>query len=302
MNPLVVLIAVLQVITGCYHIEKNHNTHPISLQKRKEIYEARAEIRFGSKKDTIITKNYHGLQVPVTIKYADSTKGQILVLPGWNYPDTQWCEKTSLCKLAKDKKYDLVFVEMQRSVYLANYYPETKDDFKKYPTRTWLMDSVIQLLFQSGILDSIKPLFVMGISTGGRGAAILGLEFSEIFSAAATFSGDFDPEYEKNDLLMNYSLGAYHKFPDRWKGDNNLLRRAHEYKIPIYIGHGRMDKVSPINQSIRFADALRKQAPRVNVKTNFPHNQGHDYTYWNSEIPAVLNFFDEYFIEKRNRY
>lgn len=279
------VVSFLQILTGCAQINSKSET-------KEKTVSAITITKTVSKKDTVINKSYEGLRVPVTLKYSKLSKAQILVLPGWNYPDTQWCSKTNLCKISNEKGYDLLFVEMQRSVYLDTYFKETRNDYRKFPTRKWLMDSVVKLLIHQSLLDSSKPIFVMGLSTGGRGAAILGLENPGIFAALATLSGDFDPEYQKDDPLMINSLGAFTKFPERWKGNNNLMKRIKEFKIPIYIGHGMSDKVCPVKQSTRFADSLIKHVPGLQVKTHFPQKMGHDYVYWNSEVPAVIAFFD----------
>ena len=131
----------------------------------------------------------------------------------------------------------------------------------------------------------------MGLSTGGRGAAILALDYPTLFKGAASLSGDFDPELQKNDLLMVYSLGPYHQFATRWKGDNNITRRAKEFTVPLYIGHGLSDKVSPPAQSIKFAETLKRVSPSLPIKTNFPQGMEHNYIYWGSEVSNVLNFF-----------
>lgn len=243
------------------------------------------------KKDTLIKKYYNQLYAPITIKYADTGKATLLVLPGWNYPDTQWCDKTNLCLKAQKQGFDLVFIEMQRSVYLKSYYKQTRKDYTKYPTRVWLIDSAFKPLFGQLLLDSTKPVFVMGLSTGGRGAAILALDYPELFSGAASLSGDFDPLLQKDDQLMINSIGSFAQYPKLWSGDNNITSRAAEIKVPLYIGHGIADKVSPVKQSIQFVDVLKKKNPSLTVKTNFPKTAGHNYIYWNSEVDAVLAFF-----------
>ncbi len=65
----------------------------------------------STKQYTLLTYYYFKRPVPVKIQYADSSKASILVLPGWNLKATEWCEKTTLCKKAKEQGFDLVFVE-----------------------------------------------------------------------------------------------------------------------------------------------------------------------------------------------
>lgn len=250
------------------------------------------ETKAESKKDTLIAYQYAKKSVPVRINYADSSKASILVLPGWNLKATEWCEKTTLCKKAKEQGFDLLFVEMQRSVYLKEYYPQTRADYKDYPTRTWLMGTVIFPLIKAGLIDNTNPVFVLGLSTGGRGAAILALENPEIFSGAATLSGDFNPLLQKNDALMINSLGPYSNYPELWNGDNNISKRAQEFKVPLYVGHGKLDAICPLIQSTDFVTILQTVNPTLRVVTNFPEKHGHTYSYWDSEVDAVLHFFE----------
>ena len=245
----------------------------------------------SNKTDTLLTFYYSKRPVPVKINYADSAKASILVLPGWNLKATEWCEKTKLCDKAKKQGFDLIFVEMQRSVYLKEYYPQTKQDYKSYPTRTWLMDSVVIPLVEVNEINNSNPIFVMGLSTGGRGAAILALEYPAIFSGAASLSGDFNPILQKDDALMINSLGPYSKFQELWNGDNNISKRAKEFIVPLYIGHGQQDKVCPLIQSTDFVKVLKTTNPGLKVVSNFPANYGHTYAYWDSEVDSILSFF-----------
>ena len=95
--------------------------------------------------------------------------------------------------------------------------------------------SVIKPIFNQGVLDKNKKCFVLGLSTGARGAAILMLENPDIFSGAACLSGDYDPTLQKNDNLMINALGTYEKNKKAWNGDNNIINRVKEFKNPIFI-------------------------------------------------------------------
>lgn len=272
-------------LTCFYNVEK-------PIQAVKPIIPPLAIAKLKSN-DTLIIKYYKKLRIPINIKYARDAVGTILVLPGWNLPDTQWCTATLLCEKAILMHYNLLFVEMQRSVYLENYYPQTRLDYKQYPTRTWLMDSVVNVLQNTEIIYPKNFNYVIGLSTGGRGAAILALEYPNIFKGAACLSGDFDPTLQKDDKLMIYSIGPYDKYKSLWEGSNNIAKRASEMKTPIYIGHGKKDKTSPIIQSTHFAEELKKQNPKLLVKTNFPDSMGHNYKYWDSEVDSVISFFNK---------
>jgi S-formylglutathione hydrolase FrmB len=241
--------------------------------------------------DTTINKYYNKLLVPVTIKYAEKPVYNLLVLPGYNFSDLEWCTKTTLCQKAAKLGFNLIFVEVKKSVYLKEHLPQTSALLRKYPTRTWIIDSVYKPLLKSGILSSKNRNYVLGLSTGGRGAAILLLENPLLFAGAACLSGDFDPTLQKNDNLMINALGAYEKYSLFWKGDNNIVNRAKEFQRPLYIAHGKKDPIVPIKHSMALVESLRKENPNLHVKYNFSENAKHDYHFWNSEVDHVLAFF-----------
>ena len=214
-----------------------------------------------------------------------------MVLPGYGYSDIEWCTKTSLCDKAKKLGFNLIFIEVQKSLYLKQYYPQTTASAKKYPTRTWLVDTVFKDLFAQKLLNNKIKTFVLGLSTGARGAAILMLENPNIFAAAACLSGDYDPSLQKNDPLMINALGPYTQNTQYWMGDNNITQRAKEFKNPLFIAHGMQDKIVPVQQSIVLKDRLLKENPTLQLKYDFPSKGQHDYAFWNGEIDKLLAFF-----------
>ena len=245
----------------------------------------------ASVKDTTINKYYNKLPIPVTIKYAQKPIFNLLVLPGYGFSDMEWCTKTSLCEKAYKLGFNLIFIEVKKSVYLKENFPQTSELLKKYPTRTWIIDSVYRPLLKSGVIFSKYKNYVLGLSTGARGAAILLLENPLIFSAAACLSGDFDPTIQKNDNLMINALGPYDKYPLLWKGDNNIVNRVKEFQRPLFIAHGKKDPIVPVKHSLLLVERISKENPNINVKYDFPNNAKHDYNFWNSEVDNVLSFF-----------
>jgi hypothetical protein len=180
---------------------------------------------FSNNHDTVMKKSFNGISIPITIQYSSSSKYNLLVLPGYGFKDLDWCTKTSLCTKAKQLGFNLIFIDVQKSLYLKKYSPNTTLSVKKFPTRNWIIDSTIKPLFDQHILNKHNKTFVLGLSTGARGAAILMLENPEIFGAAACLSGDYDPTLQKNDPLMINALGDYTKNVSAWLGDNNITNR-----------------------------------------------------------------------------
>ena len=224
--------------------------------------------------------------------------GNIVVLPGYNYPRSHWCEQThapQLCSLAKAKGYVLIMPEMGRSVYSSEFFPETRADLQQYPKRQWLSDSVFSYLQNSyNLLLPEQNNYLLGLSTGGRGVALVALDKPLFFSAVAALSGDFDQSKMPTDKLMSNYYGAYSKFKARWETVDNVLHRVAEWQTPIYSGHGQMDKIVPPEQSKLFYDSLCLHFDTTKIELHEPKEHAHDYTYWGAETEAVLNFFGRF--------
>ena len=96
-----------------------------------------------SKRDTtIIISN-----IKVDIKYPkDSIKGSILVLPGWNFNQDDICLKSNFCNKFIANGFILIMPNMQKSIYSAKIFKETRSDWYVYPTLTWITDSLLKHL------------------------------------------------------------------------------------------------------------------------------------------------------------
>jgi pimeloyl-ACP methyl ester carboxylesterase len=219
-------------------------------------------------------------------------KGCILLLPGWNFSRTDWCERSSMCTQALQRGFALVMPEMGKSVYAEQLFPETRPDWRQYPTRPWLREQVIEeVRARFGLLKPGQNNFVVGLSTGARGAALLCLDMPGFWKGAALLSGDYDQTKMPSDNLMRGYYGSYQQFAERWKTVDNVIHRILEWRTPVYIGHGRKDKVVPPAQSQHLCEVLRKVYPQLTVECHFPL-AGHDYTYWDSEVKPVLDFLE----------
>lgn len=285
-------------------------------------------------RDTVYFVPCNGKSIRVEIKVArfanaSTRRKMLLLLPGWNFADTQWCTRTRVCDEATRRGYDVMLVEMGKSVYMDSLYPQMRADYRLHPTRTWLWDSVLKPLQKRTYFtdrgipsDPIKtvdgdvyfkslrlpiPSFVMGLSTGARGALLLALEHPEAFVGCAGLSGDYNPLLMKNDNLMINCLGKYDDVPWRWRGTNNIEMRVDALRIPVYLAHGTDDKVVPWQQteslfkamesSVNFqqrASTFQKTYDDVGfVRTLFVKGAGHNYSFWNEAGLKVLDYFDE---------
>lgn len=262
-----------------------------------------------------------GVQVKIILPEKE-LKGMILLLPGWNLPDVDWSAKTSVCSKALSKNFGLVFVEMGKSVYMDSLYPSMRKDYLFYPTRTWLWDTVIKPLQQYGWFTPGSASFVLGLSTGARGALILGIENSCCIRAVAGLSGDYNPLLDTKDGLMVNTLGEYDKNAFRWRGTNNISLRSEELRCHVFLAHGENDQIVPIAQTLDLWNRLDKlkvekstmpykklsQAATVQkgfLKKSVLHKDpkkvclltvkdaNHDYFFWEYAGLKALDFFAE---------
>ncbi len=237
------------------------------------------------------------IKVPTHIP-ANEIKGSILILQGWAFPKDDWCKKSKLCEKALAAGYRLIMPEMGKSVYSSKYYKETLKEWRVFPKRGWLTDTVFKELQEKyGIMlakdISKEKNYIIGLSTGGRGVALITLDKPEIFTACAALSGDYDQALMPTDRVMAGFYGSFVTQTKRWQNEDNVLARITEWKTPIYIGHGKKDVIVPPAQSKLLYDAIKKNHPNLNIKLNMPTNNAHDYKYWDSEVDNMLAFFEK---------
>lgn len=242
------------------------------------------------KHDTLIFVN--GRKIIIKVALGEDNKGTILVLHGWNLSPEEWCTKTSLCEKAAKQGYFLVLPDMGKSNYQLCSYEETRPDWRKEPGRTFLNDTVIPYLQKNfSLLLPGERNFIMGLSTGGRGVALVALDMPKLFTAAAALSGDYDQSKLTTDKIYNAFYGPYNKYKKRWDTADNAIYRIKKFCTPIYLGHGTLDKTCPPEQTKLFYDSLKKYHPQLRVGLHMPE-AGHDYQYWDSEVDNILEFFE----------
>jgi S-formylglutathione hydrolase FrmB len=217
-------------------------------------------------------------------------KGTILLLQGWNFPPNDWCQHSDICTQALERGYNLVMPDMGKSIYHSQTFKETRVDWLKYPTRKWLVDSLIpQLQIKAGLFVG-KENFVIGLSTGARGAVLVAMDRPDLFKGVAALSGDYDQTTMPNDNLCKGYYGNYKRFKKRWKTIDNPYSRIIDLKTPIYLGHGLKDKVVPYAQTILFYKELKKRKPTLKTMLSTPENE-HNYQFWANEVDSIFTFF-----------
>ncbi len=225
--------------------------------------------------------------MPVSGRHA----GDILVLPGWKFPRREWQSKSPIISEAERLGFRCVFPEMNTTLYESSYYPETAMKWSAMPGGRWIRERLLPALREIGLFRNSGKNFIMGLSTGGRGAVLVTLQNPGVFRAAAALSGDFDQSAMPRDRLMTSVYGPFRKFRERWEGADNPQKNIGRWNIPLYLGHGKKDEVVPFSQSESFYSALKKMYPALDMVFNAPEKAGHDFNYWSSEVKPVMDFF-----------
>ncbi len=220
-----------------------------------------------------------------------SCRGDILVLPGWNFSRKAWCNSTQLCTKALQKGYRLILPEMGKSIYATQYFPESRKEWRKYPTLSWVTDTMIPYLQKKYGVFTGEQNYLVGLSTGARGVILIAIKTGALFKAGAALSGDYDQTKMPNDNLMTAIYGPYKTFSARWHTMDNPTEQIDQLNIPIYFGHGLNDKIVPCAQTKNFYDLLRQKKPDLKFVFSNP-NHGHDFKYWGSEVDNILDFIE----------
>lgn len=220
------------------------------------------------------------------------TRGNILVLPGWKHSRHRWLNETNLKEQADEQHFRLICPEMNLTLYESEYFPETTLKWAETPGLKWIREFLLPELKSKGIFLPDQNNFVLGLSTGARGAVLIALDNPGLFRAVGALSGDYDQTAMPKDRLMTAVYGSIEKFPERWKKDNPV-QMAKKWNTPIYLAHGTNDKVVPADQTKLFYTLLRKLHVALEIQLNMPE-AGHDYAFWGSETKNVLDFFNKF--------
>lgn len=251
----------------------------------------------GWNKNLEIDSVAYDLYIPPNYNTRDGSRARrlpcLLVLPGWNFPRTSWVENSNLVDYADRYGYAILLPEMGKTLYESQYYPETRMKWNPVPGGEFIKARFIpQIRQRHNLLHPGQYNTMLGLSTGGRGVALIALANPGLFVAGASLSGDFSQENTSTDRLMTAVYGSFSAFRDRWQGQDNPQARAAEWQMPLYLAHGTADTVVPEEQSRLFYDALVKQHQQ-HIEYNDVKGAGHDYTFWGGQLENVFEFLDK---------
>ena len=283
-------IAIVLILFSVFSCKNNLREEEKTIEEVKII----EEVNFMPKNDTTFFAYFNNNEVQIDIKYPkQKPKGTILILHGWDCKHTEIVENTSFCDSALQHNFTLIMPNLGKCNYMSKIYPETHKNLQSSPTLTWIIDTMIPLLQTNfNLLDSTQKNYIMGLSTGGRGATMLAYKIPHLFTAIATVSGEFDITKRPDYYLYYAYLGNYENHKERWK-DECFAFDCENYFVPTYIAHGLNDNVAMPKNSISMYDSLKLYHQNLRIEKHFVENQGHNYNYWNTETSNILIFFEK---------
>ena len=281
MIRLLFILLIIQVACQSPAVKKQTRTISTTVKKSSNY-----QIQFAQ--DTSFKHSFNGHLYTFYYRHSENPIQQLLVLlPGWNYSVLDWENRTKVLDSALSMGFDVFLCDMGKSVYMDSIYPETRSDYRFYPTRTWLWDSVLNKHFNQVIFDE-KRLHLMGLSTGARGSVLLGMEHQNEVGGVIALSGDYVPSLDTTDALMINTMGRYYQFQQRWEEGMNSTYNLDGMPDFLYIGHGLQDKVVSPVQSESLYEHTRVLTTTETLHYR-PQNGGHNYDFWNtSGLEALM--------------
>lgn len=193
--------------------------------------------------------------------------------------------KTNIDRYAGEHGIAVIMPEVQKSyytdmVYGLDYFSYVSDELPKLCSEMF------------GLSNRREDTFVAGVSMGGYGALKCALKRPDIFSGCASMSGAVDMEIRASDFKNRPEMRCAFGNPAIFSKDDNLFELAenkpNNLKQRFFICCGTEDSI--LNESRRFKEKLNK----LNIELTYKESQGgHDWAYWDSVLPQVLDFFAE---------
>lgn len=213
----------------------------------------------------------------------------LFLLHGMSDDHTIWSRRTSIERYADEQGIAVVMPSTQLGWYT---------DMKFGPHfRSYIGEELPKIVrgFFPGMSHKREDTYLAGNSMGGYGSLALALTYPETFSIAAPLSGAFDPKwlYKPESPDMNLFYDIFGKI-EEFDGSNNDLfhlskvRREDGSPLPsIYMACGTEDFL--------YADNRRMKAHLevLGYDLTYVEKPGsHNWSFWDGEIQAVLNFID----------
>lgn len=256
---------------------ENFQSRASSIQSGSCAFSLLADLQTGV--DGIYNCNYRKTSYRFYLQNPQKKNGLVLVLlPGWNYPVMDWKTKTGVVDSALSWGFQVLLCDMGKSVYMDSIYPEAREDYKGFATRTWLWDSILGPVSRN---IGNGNMVLMGLSTGARGSVLLGMEHQNEVGAVVALSGDYFPNFDPDDKLMINSMGPYSRFKNRWEKGKNDVRSLDGMPDFVFLAHGIQDSWVNLDHTIRLKQRLTEIQTTEKLEAQFADGK-HDYAFWNA--------------------
>jgi S-formylglutathione hydrolase FrmB len=216
----------------------------------------------------------------------------VIALHGWGHRPEVWRDRSDIGSLADKHAVVVACPDMGTTVYETMFFPESRKRWNAVPGATWILQTVLPYA-RSQFRVSREPRFtaIIGYSTGGRGAVLLG-ERSPEFGFCGSLSGTYDLGLLHRDegeyKIHSYVYGERSAFLDRWKEDDCVNPRyaASLTHVSLYLAHGARDQVVKVSQAQAMAELLT--AFHKDFQIVITRRGKHDWGFWNSQLPALF--------------
>lgn len=199
---------------------------------------------------------------------------------------SDFARNTNIDRCAGERGIAVIMPEVQKSyytdmVYGLDYFSYVSDELPK----------LCREMF--GLSKRREDTFAAGISMGGYGALKCALKRPDVFSACAGISGAIDMERRALDCKSRPEMRCAFGDPAIFSKDNDIFELAksiaqNNLKQRFYICCGTDD--SMLAESRRFKEKLNE----LNIELTYKESRGgHEWAYWDSVLPQVLDFFTE---------
>ncbi len=240
------------------------------------------------------------LQIYFPKGYSGPGKTRTLIgLHGYRFTMRDWERNSAIGEYADRYGFVIVCPDMGITLYESKYYPESTARWGAMPGGRFVSEILVPFVRANfGLARNRASTGIFGLSTGGRGAILLAAKHPSMFGAAAGLSGDYDPEGMVGDPLLTSIYGVYSSHRERWHNDDNVLALAGRLKnTRIYLGHGARDTLVPPSQTtalIRKLQGMKRGSGKfaLVVERTISAKAGHDWRYWSSCVPSMMEFFN----------